>query len=308
MNKKRLLFGLVFILIVIGIIFGTKIFNRDDNASATEIDVYFLNENASAIVAEKMNIACDENEDIIKCVIERLIDGSSDSKKKPIMSKETKLNSYEKQTDGLVVDFSEEFLSGDHTNNTLSAYAIVKTLCQLQGVTSVKVTVNSEELLGPDGSVIDFLSGEDINIEKDTDGTETKFITLYFANEKNEKLIRENRTVKITDSRPVEEYVVKELISGPANAKLQPVLAPDTAVISVETTDGTCFVNFASNFVSKNSGDSKKDNIVIYSIVNSLTSLEHINEVQFLVEGKKISEFGSRTINRNFYRNEDIIE
>lgn len=308
MNKKRLLFGLIFILIAIGIIFGTKLYNRDDNKNTTELDIYFLNENSSAIVAEKRNIVCDENDDIIKKVVDELIKGPADSKNNEVMSEETKLNFYEKQPKGLVADFSEEFLSGDNANNTLSAYAIVKTLCQIPGVAAVKITVDTKELLSPDGSRIDFISGEDINIEKDTDGTETKFISLYFANKDNEKLVKENRSIQLTDSRPIEEYVVKELISGPSNSELLPVLASDTAIISAETTDGTCFVNFASNFVSKNSGESKKDDLVIYSIVNSLTALEHIKEVQFLVEGKKISEFGSRTINRNFYRNEDIIE
>ena len=45
----------------------------------------------------------------------------------------------------------------------------------------------------------------------------------------------------------------------------------------------------------------------IYSIVDSLTELETIERVQFLMDGKKVSDFGNINIGSMFGRDESII-
>lgn len=307
MNKRIIILPII-IIAVIGIFLGIKSLNNENPENSIELNMYFLNDSSSSLAAEKQTIKYNENDDITKIVIENLIKGSSNSKNVNIMNKNTKLNSVKKQSEGIIVDFSEDFLSGDQTKNTLAAYAVVKTLCQIPGTVSVKVTVNSEELLGPDGSRLGFLSGEDINLEKDKDSSETKYVILYFSDSQSNRLSKEIRTIKITDTQPIEQYIINELIKGPSNTNLQPVLSPDTSVISVETTDGTCFVNFNSNFISRNSGTPEKENTAIYAIVNSLTELDTVKNVQFLVDGKKISSFGTNSISGTFFRNSDMIE
>ena len=306
MNKKVIIIP-IFILAIVGIILGIKSINSDNSENSIELNMYFLNDTSSSLVAEKQNIKYDEDEDITEAVIENLIKGTSNTKNVNIMDKRTKLNSVQKQNQGLVVDFSEEFLSGDQTKNTLAAYAVIKTLCQLPGISSVKVTANSQELLGPDGTRLGFLSGENINLERDKDSAETKYVILYFSDDTAGKLSKEIRTIKITDTQPIEQYIINELIKGPSDTNLQPVLASDTSLISVETTDGTCFVNFNSNFISRNSGTPEKENTAIYAIVNSLTELDTVRNVQFLVDGKKISSFGTNSISGTFFRNDEMI-
>lgn len=307
MKNKKMIIALVLLLAIAGIVLGLRSMNDDNAENALTLDLFFFNDTSSSLVAENQKIKYSADEDIREKIIDAIIKGSSNSKNVKIVDKNTKLNSIEKKSQGIVVDFSSEFLSGDQTKNVLAAYAIVKTLCQIPGVTSVKVTVNSQELIGPDGNRLGFLSGEDINLEKDINNSEIKYVVLYFADSKTSELVKEVRTIKITDTQPIEKYIINELIKGPANSSLQAVLSPDTSVISVQTTDGTCFINFNSNFVSRNSGTTEKENLAIYSIVNSLTELEHVNNVQFLVDGKKISSFGKNSISGTFYRNKGLI-
>ena len=307
MNKKIALI-IVFLAAAVGIVIGIRSLKRESHANAFEVNMYFLNETSSSLTAEKQNIKYDNDEDIITLVTEALIKGASGSKSVSIMDKNTKLNSIKKQGSGIVVDFSKEFLSGDQTKNTLAAYAVVKTLCQIPGVHSVKVTVDSAELLGPDGSRLGFLSGDDINLEKDKDSAEEKHVVLYFADGDSGLLSSEIRAIKITDTQPVEQYVINELVKGPERNGLKATLSSDTSVISVETTDGTCFVNFGANFISRNSGTNEKENLAIYSMVNSLTELDNVNNVQFLVDGKKISSFGTNSISGTFFRNNYMIK
>ncbi|MCC8169917.1 MAG: GerMN domain-containing protein, partial [Oscillospiraceae bacterium] len=103
-------------------------------------------------------------------------------------------------------------------------------------------------------------------------------------------------------------YIINELISGPAAKEFEPTLSKDTVLLSVDTEDGICFVNFKSSFLDKNSGNQEKEILAIYSIVDSLTELENITRVQFLMDGKKVDMFGTINISSMFGRNSDMIE
>lgn len=304
--KKKLL-SVVGVIVLVGIIFSIGNLIKKSDKDGPELNIYFLNSDSSALVAEKQKSDFDESDDIIETLVKKIIKGPSNAKNVELVSRDTKLNSVTREKHRVTIDFSRDFLTENKTKNALAVYGIVKTLSQLPEITEVKVLVEGSDILGPDGNNIGFLSGEDINIEKDQNDTETRYITLYFADE-NGKLERERRKIKITDTQPIEQYILNELIKGPNEENLLAVLSSETSLISVQTIDETCFVNFTSGFVSKNTGNDTKEKFAIYSIVNSLTELEMVKNVQFLVEGKKITEFGNTIMSENFFRREDLIK
>lgn len=298
--KKKIIIGAVVAVLVI--ICGVVLFKNNKPGNSIMLDVYFFDSEISTIVPERQTLSYDGLDDMISRTVERMIKGSK--KNTNVMDAGTKINSVEKKGSLVTVDFSNEFLTDDKTKNTLAVYAVVKTLCQIPGVGEVLVTVGGKNVDGADGSKIEFLSGDDINIERGNDGTESKTVVLYFKDGTN-KLSQTIRTIKITDTLPIEQYIVNELIKGPEYSELGNVIASDTTLISAQTTDGTCFVNFGSNFVSKNSESDNK--IAVYAIVNSLTELDTVKNVQFLVDGKKISGLGDVSLSGTLSRKEDII-
>lgn len=304
MKKRVIIILVLFLIAVTGVIIGLKYVGKDDSKNAVNLNIYFFNSRESTLVAEEQVIRFDEDEDIVQKALEALIKGST--KNTGIMDKKTTVNSVTKQEDGVTVDFSEKFLSDDATKNTFAVYAVVKTLCQIPGIKRVKVTADSREIIGSGGTLLGFLSGDDINIEKDS--TENKYVALYFADKESKKLRKEIRRISITDSQSIEQYIVNALIEGPKSDELESVLTSDTSLISVQTTDGTCFVNFSSGFVNRNSGSKDKEMNAVYAVVNSLTELGTVKNVQFLIDGKKSEAFGSISISGTFYRNESMID
>lgn len=137
--------------------------------------------------------------------------------------------------------------------------------------------------------------------EEDTDNndvvdpspkTESKEVTLYFANKKYveigdenlEKLITEKRLIEYGDIS-IEESIVRELMKGPENTEELSSPFPATAkLLGVEVADGTAFVNFASEGMY---GGSLQEYFTIDQIVSSLIELDNIDRVQFLIDGKK---------------------
>ncbi len=306
--KKGIIISVLILLLVLALAFFLKeepVTQTDSEAVLVDVDIYLLNDTESSLVTEKKSVKTYDGKDLLENVVKGLIEGPANTKNVAIAEKETKVNSITKLNGDVTVDFSREFLSGDKNKETLAVYAVVKTLSQLSGVSRVKVTVDGEALVGADSKVLDFLSGEDINMEKD-ESVESKYVTLYFPQEDETTIDKEIRTLKITDNQPLEYHIVSELIKGPQQARNKPVLSADTSVISAETTDGICFVNFNQNFMAKNPKNDKRDRAIIYSIVNSLTESESVTGVQLLVEGKKVTEFGTMDISGVFQKDEQI--
>ncbi len=297
--------------IVIGVILAVAavfMLTKDGGKDSIAMNLYFINENSSTIVPEKRNIYYETEYDIPKLVLEALQKGPSEKKHQPVIGKDVDVSSLAVENGAVTCNFSKDFLTDDQNKTILSVYAVVKTLCQVNGVKTVKILAGGHDIIAPDGTPVDYLSDQDINLEDDSESPEAKDVVLYFASKDKKKLVKEQRTIRITDKQPVERYIINELIKGPENKDYGAVLTSDTTLVSAETTDGTCFVNFKSNLVDKNSGGADKENLAVYAIVNSLTELEGVQNVQFLIDGKKTDNFGSISIRDFIYRNEEMIE
>lgn len=308
MKKKTIIVaGGIVIVLILAVAAGLALTGRGSQ-NTLPLNLYFINENSSTIVPEKHKIHYETAYDIPELVLRALQNGPGEKKHQPVIGKDVEIASIAVENGAVTCNFSKNFLSEDKNKTVLSVYAVVKTLCQVDGVRTVKVLADGHDIIAPDGKPIDYLSDQDINLEDDLESPEAKDVVLYFASKDKKKLVKEQRTIRITDKQPVEQYIVNELIKGPTGKDAGAVLASDTTLISAETTDGTCFLNFKANFVDKNTGDKDKENLAIFSIVNSLTELEGVNNVQFLVDGKKTDSFGSISIRNFVSRNESLIE
>lgn len=305
MVKKRYLIGIISVLIIIVatllVVFMDK---NDEDKKAIKLDLYFFNDTYTSIVAQNREIAYENVEDLPGLTLKELQKAPQDSKKKAVIPQEALVLSVKERKRDIEVDFSKEYLCEEASRTFLSTYAIVKSLCQISGVDRVLVTVEGEEIVASDGTVIGYLGDDDIDLVSDATTQDSKILELYFADD--DKLVKEKRKIKITDTMPVEQYVVNELIKGTDDEALKDVLSSDTELISAQTTDGTCFVNFKSGFIEKNAG--KNEKLVLYCIVNSLCEIEGVNSVQFLVDGKKVDKFGKCDISNVLVADESFIK
>jgi len=111
-------------------------------------------------------------------------------------------------------------------------------------------------------------------------------VVLYFGDEMGISLTREERTIERNLLNPVEEYVMQLLLAGPAEEARRAIPA-NVTLRSIYTENSISYVNFDSEF---RAGSSAAERFMIFSIVNSLTELEHISKVQFLIDNRPIGE------------------
>ncbi len=113
-------------------------------------------------------------------------------------------------------------------------------------------------------------------------------ITLYFGDSQAQWLVAEEREVVKKKDEPLGEIVVRELIKGPVKQGLQRTIPEGTRLLSLSVADRVATVNFSGEFQSRHWGGSAGETFTVYSVVNTLTLLEGIEKVQFLVEGVKL--------------------
>lgn len=283
-----------------------------DGKMTKEVTLYFSNAEYNDIQKEKRVITCNSEEQLPEAVVNELIKGPSDVDSRAVIPKDTRL--VDIQIDGIIakLNFSKEYFAfeGEYSASAqlLARYSIVKTMCSLEGIDKVLISVDGSQLLSASGNPLGAIGENDMVLSQSLNENVTeKYVTLYFADEMGEKLVACRRRVPLVDNS-VEKTIVTYLVAGPESDDMYRTIPAGTKVLSVETKEGICFVNFSGEFVSKFDGGSAAATMAIYSVVNSLTELPDIDKVQFLVDSAKIDTFGDYFFSDPFERDESLID
>lgn len=163
--------------------------------------------------------------------------------------------------------------------------------------------VEKEDIKEPDNNVDEEEEEKDEDKDKnqdeeekdesasDIDEKKEEQVVLYFANkeyietgnESLEKLIGEKRIVEY-NSDNLEESIIKELKKGPKSDKLETVIPDTIKILDIKVSNNTAFVNFDKKGLS---GGSMEEDFILGQIMDSLFELDHIDKVQFLINGEK---------------------
>ncbi len=279
--------------------------------SKQEINLFFTNKDHSKILSEPREVVIENAEQLSRVAIEELIKGPVSTEMKKAIPEGTRLLDIKQEGTVATVNFSREYYNTDEkTRELIARFSVVNTLCELPNIQKVKIMVEDREILKPDGQPVGVLGKEDVAFEAQPGEKTDTTIALYFAGKGDNAgyLVREKRQIAAKEGE-VEKYIMQELISGPGNENSSRTIPAETKILSIETArEGICTVSLSQDFKTKHSGGSAGEVLTIYSVVNSLTELPHIDKVQFLIEGQKVEVFKHMIFNEPFVRDDEIIK
>ena len=294
--KKLLLYSLI-IVIFVSCFSGCK---KSENTDKIKVDLYFASSSGDNLVKESAYIDKTHRKkttEFVKEIMGLLFKGPSMVGLSAVIPEGTTLRGVSlSEEEGTVnIDLSKEYYKNipkdaPASNELLARYSIVYTLCQFEEIKKVKIYVDGKDMLASTGKDQPLSSfGTDsimINSPSSTETQTEKFVTLYFTDKTGIKLFPETRKATMTDSS-LAKTIVTELIRGPVSDKYVRTFSDSTQLISIETKEGVCFVNFSGGFLSGISDDALSERTAVYSVVNSLTKIPEITKVQILIDGKK---------------------
>ena len=297
--KKALATLMCFILC-----FGTAC-QRDEKINET-VTLYFPDSDTKNMVTEERSVP-EEEENLLMYAVNALISGPQSEGLKKAMPDGVRVLGIELSDNIATVNLSEQFNTGTRIEKLWSRYALISTLCDIEGVSKTQIlvegdmitSISTNEPLGPMGK-------DDIVTDISQVTNDTTVATLYFADENAMYLVPESREIVLKEGEKLETAVVGALLAGPKNNRLYSVLPQGVKVLSTETKDGICFVNLSAAFTSNGMGGST-EMLAVYSMVNTLCEVEGVEKVQILVEGKKIDEFGHLSLSESLESNKEVL-
>lgn len=221
---------------------------------------------------------------------------------------DVKLNNFKISGDTISVDISEEFLQGEDTGYKKDQ--IIYTLTELDNIFYVNIAVNGRtyDTLCERPMFINIVNHEELEQDKSDFEMIKKYLTIYYVDKDKEYLIPvtiNSDKIKTQIQNNVEPMLItpedraraalQHLIEGPGDITgLNTVFPKDVKVLrNFYIENNVAFVDVNKNLllsiVNETQYTKSVERIAVQSIVQTLTAIDDIDKVQFLVDGKRMA-------------------
>ena len=256
------------------------------SSSENSLKVFYLNSNRTGILSRMYDPASQTVEGQAEEILEQLaLDYPEEGLSGPV--KGFKIQEYSIKDNTISINCSAEYKELEKITEKLIRAAIVNTICGIEGIRKVTIRVNGALLVDERGNKSENMTPEQFiyNSGSEMLNYERTEMHLYFASEDGKKLVDTYRTVVYNGNIPMEKLVAEQIIKGPKGDFNYPTINADTKVVNVLTRDNICTITFDKTFLTN--PYSVEPEVAIYSIVNSLTELPSIRQVQILIDGEE---------------------
>lgn len=135
--------------------------------------------------------------------------------------------------------------------------------------------------------------------------TPAEKVTLYFPTSDAAGLVPIEREI-VASKQELIQGIFKEF-STPPSGLVDP-LPKETTLLDAQIKDGVVTLNLSKNFKNNFEGGATGEQMVLFSIVNTLTSLPDIQSVAFLLDGEQtVAILGGLDTSTPIKRNESLI-
>ena len=299
-KKKRLILSAL-LLFVILLLSGCK---KEDG---DKMMVYYINENGTGLYPVSEDVPGGDSDHMVETLLDKLSATIEDRDYYAPMSGDLTVDRYEIGDGRLTMYFSLAYRDLTPTAEALLRASLVQTMVQIDGVDEVAFYVGGDPVtdtagipIGPqtsDSYIYDYGQAQSQS-EKTT-------LTLYYATEDGNSISEVTRTVHYSISQPLEQVVMQYLADSPGLEGLMSAIPEGTNVLSVVTSDGTCYITMDSNFLNLPEGESRE--VSIYAIVNSLCALDSVDRVQIIVESAGTAVITDDPVSGTYKLNEEIV-
>lgn len=295
------------LLILIGVLFVGGCGN-DSQSKGGKYLLYYTNKDGTALVTVEYEPEAEDTYDMIEEFIDQISKNTDDTDILKSVPDDVEVTEYRLDEDSLYLTFNENYNEMDNCTEVICRAALVRTLTQLDEVSYVTFIIVDTPLTTTDGETVGSMTSSDFvdSIGNTSDEETLTTFTLYFANETGDGLLAYTYEDSYSSDGSMEEYIVEQLIKGPTEEGYYRTLSDRTELISVTTNEGICYVNFGGNFLTETTN--VQDNIVIYSIVNSISEISYVNSVQISVNGEtNVLYHANISLETLFTRNMDYV-
>ena len=253
-----------------------------------------------------LSIVVQPDQKLIKELVDALQEKPAKDGNQALLSNGISIKTYTLENGLLTLNLSGEYGELARPQEVLVRAGLVRTFVQVPEVERVTLLIDGDPLKDSKGREIGTMTADSFleNSGREIYQYQYATLTLYFANEAGDHLVKETRRVPYSTNIPLERVVVEQLMKGPKEDGHYAVLPDTMNVLSVTTSDRIAYVNFDKSF--KDSAlSSVAEQIPIYAVVDSITANCKVDKVQFSINGESDVTF-RETMKLNQFYEEDL--
>ncbi|MBU3803397.1 MAG: GerMN domain-containing protein [Candidatus Cellulosilyticum pullistercoris] len=292
--KRRGICTILFFMLLLIVFAGCETM---DNKLISNKKLYFFDTTRNILVSEALPeefTKLQDNQEKVKYIITRLKDNKSSVTTTFQAGPEMPIESQGIKDRVVTIHFSEAYNDLTAVEKIGMRASLVYSLAELDFIDGVNFYIEETPLTTATGRLVGTVYPSNINkdILDPNPATIPYTLSVYFANEEG-KLVKEEHSVRVSNPNAVEKTILEELIKGPNSDTLSRTVPSDMKVNDARTTNGVCQIDISFDPKSKFFENDRDKELMVYSIVNSLTSEPQIKKVVIFVDGKSDVEFTS---------------
>ena len=287
--------SILLVAVLITFLFVSCSSNGNEYVPDGSVRIFRTDLSYSALTWEYYVPKAQEHSDIVNEVLNVLASKPGNSVYNKVIPDDLQVLNFYFGDDGqLIIDFSEKYNTLDTLTELFCRAGVVKTMCELDFVDAVEFLVNGNPLASAGEIKAGVMTAQDF-IDNTGDSVffrQSVSLTVYYADNSGKMMTEAHLIVESNGTRSLEELAMEQITGGPAfeTTELKRTVPEGTKLRSITTRDGICYVDLSEEFMD--GVDGVGNDIVVYSIVNTLTGLPSITKVRINVEGKPIRSYG----------------
>ena len=281
---------------------------EEETLGKGEYNIYYLNSSGTELSKVKYEAESAERDELIDELVTEMMNVPGDKEVISAFDDKVAYEKHELREDVVYLYFDSNYSLMKPYKEILTRKAIANTLERVKGIKFIGIYVDDQPLVDVLGEVVPLFSSSDfIDGITNVNAYQKVKLKLYFASESGEGLVEEDRSLFYDINTPLERLVLEQLIQGPNSKNARATIPYDTGIINTYIDENICYINFDDAFLKQNLG--VREDVAIYSIVNSILEINTINKVKILVNGSSNVMYKDvLNLDTVFERNLDYLE
>lgn len=220
----------------------------------------------------------------------RLLSPASDIERegyRPILGEKVKINGVKLLKNNILnIDFAKSYNQLTAEEEVLGRCAVVKTLIQIEGIDKVSYTIEKKAFLTADGMVVGPMDDSSFLLTEEDALRFQSPVSLYYATTDGKKLTEKIKEITSTESILPEQAALEALLVRTEERDVLPPLPKKLAIQNVQIMNNVCYVDLNDEIIKDKS--LVRDEVMVYSMVNTVIALGHAASVEFTINGEKV--------------------
>ncbi len=224
----------------------------------------------------------------LDALLDAYFSGPEDASMLSPFPRESQVLSWQSSEDALLLTMNEAFCALSGIELSIACACIAKTMLELTDAALVQFQAE-EGLLGGEKAIS--ISLDNLRLYDNSLDQSRADFTLYYTDRSRRYLLTQTVSVSLAAEDDIIAYLLDALTTPASGSDLQSALPTGTQLLDYTLDDGLCTVNLSREFELHGWSAPTAQRLSLLAVVNTLTQLPEIQQVEFRIEGNLLVQY-----------------